>query len=75
MKARVNQCGLWLYVHARQFFANRSGVSALEYSLIIIAVLAVVGVGITTLTVEFKDIFGQAKTTMEATLNNAKDPN
>ena len=53
----------------RSFLQDKTGVSAVEYALIVVAVVGIVGVGIATLSEEFQAIFDQA----ELSLTEAKD--
>lgn len=54
-----------LSMHVRQFFGNRSGVSALEYALLVVAVLTLAAGGVTVLTGGFKTLFTETKTALE----------
>ncbi len=48
-----------------RFFQDKTGVSAIEYALIVVAVVGVVGAGFAILTDEFEDIFESAQTELK----------
>ncbi|MDE0367848.1 MAG: hypothetical protein OXP09_20035 [Gammaproteobacteria bacterium] len=63
MKSRSRRLG-----RIRRFLQDKTGVSAVEYALIVVAVVALVGSGLALLTNEFQAIFDTA----EAELTSAK---
>ena len=58
---RSNMLGRFL-----RFIEERSGVSTVEYALIVVAVIAIVGGGMLLLGDNFKDLFEQIGTDMKA---------
>ena len=57
MKSMGRQCGRFL-----RFLQDKTGVSAVEYALIVVAVVGIVGGGIAMLSGGVQDIFDSAKT-------------
>ena len=47
-----------------RFVEDRSGVSTVEYALIVVAVIGIVGIGAGLLTNAFEDLFGDLATEM-----------
>ena len=54
-----------LSMHVRQFFGNRSGVSAIEYALLVVAVLGLAAGGVAVLTGGFKTLFEETQEQLE----------
>ena len=62
MEVKTNK-GRWrLSMHVRQFFGNRSGVSAVEYALLVVAVITLAIGGTAVLTGGFKTLFEKTET-------------
>ena len=56
-----------------RFFGERSGVSTVEYALIVVAVIAIVGGGMTLLGGNFKGLFEQIGTDIETNQESMKE--
>ena len=50
----------------RDYLAATSGVSTVEYALIVVAVIAIVGVGVISLGNSFNELFGDLSNEMKA---------
>ena len=61
-----------LFVRAKAFLSVKRAVSTVEYALIVVAVVAVVGTGAAILGGAFKGLFQEMKTQMEAAEKSVK---
>lgn len=61
-----------LSMDVRQFFGNRSGVSAIEYALLVVAVLTLAGAGIAMLTTGFDSLFTETQKELKEGVKTAK---
>ena len=72
-EVKINKGIRRLSMHVRQFLGNRSGVSAIEYALIVVAVITLATGGIAVLTGGFQKMFDQTEQQLKQAVNKAKN--
>ena len=72
IRVSLDKIRSWLLKAHCSYRTSESGVSAVEYALIVVAVIAIVGLGIGILGDGFKDLFQDLNKEMGSAVANAK---